>query len=246
MDSSFETIEKGQPLEDLFQNGLGENVHPLNAIFPIFEVKNGNLWVSSGTGFFVLHNNPYFATAKHNLTDNEGVVLPHLAAIQCVRNGSKFEYFPRRIRDIKPHPNADIAIGLLGESLIDRKPAPDTNEAFLITGRHPTKEERIATFAIPKPIVNCKSSEVIDIEFAPRLMYGNIQAYLPTGRPSLGGECYQTSMGFEGGASGGPVFGTDERVFGINSRAFELNSDHDGLPAISWVSSVRAIADLLE
>lgn len=246
MDHEVITIQPGRQIEELFQNGLGEEVHPFNAIFPIFEIVSESEWKSSGTGFFVLPESGIFATAKHNLVNKDERVIEHLVGIQCTRIGSEFNYYPRLIQNIRLHPVADVALGALTQSLYKNHQVPETNEAFLISSSQPVEQDRIATYAIPKPRVFLNQNGRIELEFAPRLMYGEIQRHLPDGRDrSLQGNCFETSMGFEGGASGGPVFCSNEMVFAVNSQGrsyFDSWISRVGGPELGRWESKRLIA----
>lgn len=232
-----EVLEEGNPIEDLFRNGGGKPTHPIYGIFLIASKDTTASW-EPGTGFFISQNG-LFATARHVLTDKFGNLLDSLFGIQVLRNEGKA--FARNIVNVKLHDKADVAIGFL-------EPSPEqlvhqfiSNTAFMIISSAPTKGDKIATFAIPKPSRNDLSNGKIEVLLAPRIFWGEIEEHHPTGRDSvlLPGNCYQTSIDIQGGCSGGPVFFGDGKVFGINSSAQDTEP-----PPISYVSSITDILDL--
>ena len=228
-----ERVQDGVPLEQLFVNGKGEHVHPVNSIILIVQKNVTNIWTPLGTGFFISPNG-LFVTAKHVLVDNDGKLLDSLAALQIFRREEKTLVRDIVQVDLHPYEKNDVAIGLLKNN----NQSPILNDALFITDRDPQKNERIATYSIPKPAAIDLNDGKFEIQFAPRIIWGEIEEHYPLGRDDSGtfGNCFQTSIHLEGGCSGGPVFLSDGSVFGINSKGFAF--------PVSFISSITNIFDL--
>jgi hypothetical protein len=96
----------------------------------------------------------------------------------------------------------------------------------------------ITTFAYPRhENVRTDAGQILNV--MPSFYDGNIVEYLPNGRDRvlLRGPCYRTTIKIHHGASGGPVFSSDGRVFALNSTGFDGTDD-------SYISDVRGILDL--
>ena len=130
------------------------------------------------------------------------------------------------------HPIADVGVGKLADAYDPDGDQPRCKQLVLTT-REPEIGEWVFTYAYPHTVEN--QSHLL---LSPRYYSGKLMERYPEGRDRamLPGPCWRTSMVISGGASGGPVFGRDGRVFGINSTGMEET-------ALSWVSR---IADLLE
>lgn len=233
-----EVLEQGLALEELFVNGSGQVAHPVNAVFPIFQFVPNEPWIPLGTGFFIASNG-LFVTAKHVLTDREsGELLDELVGIHVLRDRGLFGF--RRIVGVQLHNSADVAVGFLEDSQSLKTGVQTINHSLLLTKRIPQANDKVVTFAIPKPTAGWVEGGMIELTFAPRLIQGVIEEHYPDGRDRIlmPSHCFQTSMELQGGASGGPVFFGDGFVFGVNSTGF------DGTP-VSFVSSITDILSLL-
>jgi len=245
---SVSTLEPGNPLEEAFRDGAGNPAHPIEAIFPIFQAREGELWIPLGTGFFISQNG-VFATARHVLTDNYGVLLNSLVGVQIIRLSGRTVVLPRRIIQADLHGKADVAVGMLENPLLDTTGRQILNSAFMLTDKIPAIGNQAVTYAIPQPKAVPGTDRKFELQFVPRLIYGEVQEYFSSGRDqNLPGKCYQTSLELKGGASGGPVFFGDGRVFSVNSTGFDFpllaeNETGDDTP-VSYVSSINDIFDL--
>jgi hypothetical protein len=96
----------------------------------------------------------------------------------------------------------------------------------------------ITTFAYPRYENRMTESGQI-FNVLPSIYDGKIIEHFPTGRDRvmLPGPCYRTNMAIHHGASGGPVFSSDGRVFALNSTGVDGTED-------SYVSSIDGILDL--
>jgi hypothetical protein len=231
-----EILEEGIPLEHLFSNGSGQPAHPLYGIFLITSKDETAIW-EPGTGFLISENG-LFATAKHVLTDSYGYVLDSLIGIQVFRNEGIV--LVSDIVDVQPHDKADVAIGFLKYSSPQQSAL---NSVFELTSSAPPIDEKIATYAMPRPDRAMLNSGRIEMPITPLINYGNVIEHFPTGRDSVmvPGNSYRTSLTIHGGCSGGPVFWGDGRVFGINSMG--MGEWEDSSPE-GYVSSITDILDL--
>lgn len=227
-----ETLEKGIAPDEVFRNGAGKPANPSECIFPIFQPNEAGLWKGLGTGFFISPNG-FFASAKHVLADDEGHLLSPLVGVQIMPRGERPQCRIRSITHVTLHESADLAVGFL--EFEGRK-----NSAFQLTERLPKKGDRVATFTISKLGVVALEGRKFELQFAPKIIYSELQEHWPTGRDKtfLPNHSFQSGMFYEGGASGGPVFFGDGEVFAINSTSSE------GETPYSCHSSVTDLLDM--
>jgi S1-C subfamily serine protease len=229
--TTVETLRDGNLFDKRFRNGAGKPANPTECIFPIFQQNDSGLWKPLGTGFFIATNG-FFATAKHVLMDDDGRLLPGLVGLQIMPRGERPPVRIRAIIHVTVHESADLAVGFLEYEGKD-------NSAFHLTERLPLKGDTVVTFAISKLGVVPLEGRSFELQFAPELIYSELEEHWPTGRDRtfLPNNCFQSGMSCEGGNSGGPVFFGEGDVFAINSTGSE------GHQPYSFHSSVT---DLLE
>jgi S1-C subfamily serine protease len=227
-----ETVQDGKPFDDQFRDGAGNPANPAQCIFPIFQQNNLGLWKPLGTGFFI-SSNGFFATAKHVLTDDRGLLLPALVGIQIMPRGEIPRIRIRQIIKATLHETADLAVGFLAFHGQD-------NTAFYLTERLPTKGDTISTFTISRLGVVALEGRKFELQFAPELIYSELEEHWPIGRDRvfLPNNCFQSAMSCEGGNSGGPVFFGNGDVFAINSTGSQ------GEKPYSFHSSVTDLLDM--
>jgi len=209
---------------------------PSEAVFPIFAAERTGRLRAVGTGFFI--TNPcVFATAAHvvdEALDSKGSVARSLFMGHLLPAG-KIQF--RRIVQCTSHLIADVAIGVV-EPMAHRVSGDHLGNKFFPLANRPSFPGEIAlTYAFPKTIVGDEEKQDIDME--PGFFEGRTVEYFPNGRDSvlMRGPCYRTSIALHGGASGGPVFNSDGRVFAINSTGYDDES-------LSFVSCVSSLGDL--
>lgn len=220
------------------RTGDGAAADPGSAIFPIMK-DNGENYELIGTGFFI-STNGVFATAKHVLKDVIGRNNEQLAPIFMVH------FLPENTAVLRPilrcclHDQADVAVGVVAPMVHGTTKGPLRSKAVSLTRQLPQIGDRCSTYAYPNTVVHPPAS----IHFFPAFYMGAITESYPTGRDRfiLPAPCFQTSMTIHGGASGGPVFGPDGKVFGINSTGVKGES---GIEAISFVSRVVDLLPLV-
>lgn len=233
--ATVETLQKRTTFDDLFRDGAGNPADPSECIFPIFQQNDPGIWKPLGTGFFISPNG-LFATAKHVLTDDKGMLRPALVGVQIMPRGERPRNRIRAIINVTLHESADLAVGFLESEGRD-------NNAFHLTERLPRKGDTIVTVAISRLGVIALEGRSFELQFAPELIYGELEEHWPTGRDRifLPHNCFQSGISCEGGNSGGPVFfGGDGEgdVFGINSTGSE------GEQPYSCHSSVTELLDM--
>jgi len=228
----IETLQAGQPFDHEFRDGAGNPANPSECIFPIFQQNDSGLWKPLGTGFFTSQNG-FFATAKHVLTDSQGFLLPALVGVQIMPRSETPRNRIRPIINVTLHESADLAVGFLAYQGRD-------NSAFHLTERLPKKDDTVATFAISRLGVVALEGRSFELQFAPELVYSELEQHWPTGRDRvfLPNNCFQSAMSCEGGNSGGPVFFGEGDVFAINSTGSQ------GEQPYSFHSSVTDLLDM--
>jgi hypothetical protein len=209
--ATVDTLQEGKLLDDVFRDGEGKPANPAECIFPIFQQNDLGPWKPLGTGFFISQNG-FFATARHVIDDDHGRVLPALVGVQIMPRGERPQIRIRSIINVTLHESADLAVGFLAFE-------GQFNPAFHLTERLPSKGDTVATFAISKLAAVVLGGRKFELQFAPEMIYGEIEDHWPTGRDRtfLTNNSFQTGMSCEGGNSGGPVFFGEGDVFAINS-----------------------------
>lgn len=204
-----------------FEDETGTPIVGGAAIIPLLELTEDHKYRRIGTGFFITSSG-VFATAKHVL----------LSSHECGRPIFTWQVIPPNEWHIRPvlqfsyHDTADVAIGVSCPSIHE-----ETGESLLdvrvrLTTRLHMPGDLVATYAYPNTIVQSTETGQI-LSFNPEFYEGRIVEYFPNGRDRvmLPGPCYRTDMVIHHGASGGPVAGPSERVFGINSTGFDGTDD---------------------
>jgi hypothetical protein len=224
------------PIESAFCDDLGRPADGSMGVFPIISRFNNPPWKPVATGFFI-HNNGFFSTAKHVLTDSRGQVLPDLAGVQLLRSENRVVI--REIRSVALHPIADVAVGFLSDTKFDHFGEVTTNKIFGLTRKIPAVGARVVTFAFPESESVVLENGVFKMAFSTDMAMGEVEEYHENGRDSvlLPGRCYRVGMNVKFGASGGPVAFSHGYVFGINSTGV------DGMMC-GYVSSVLDILDV--
>jgi hypothetical protein len=230
--TTVETLRDGKLFDERFRNGAGKPANPAECIFPIFQQNDSGLWKPLGTGFFIATNG-FFATAKHVLIDDDGMLLPGLVGLQIMPRGERPRVRLRAIIHVTLHDSADLAVGFLAYEGKD-------NSAFQLTERLPHKGDTVVTFAISRLGVVALEGSSFELQFAPEIIYNKLEEHWPTGRDKtfLPNNCFQSGMLCEAGNSGGPVFFGEGDVFAINSTSSE------GEQPYSFHSSVTELLDM--
>ncbi len=236
------TDDKPSPLPGEAESGSyralhadGTNARMDEAVFPILRQLSSGIWQLIGTGFFITTNG-IFATAKHvllDVIDDRGKQINPISLIQFLP-GNK--YMIRPIVRCMTHGYADVAVGIAARGKNINDGSELLNKCLVLSTR-PTRH--ICTYAYPKTIVKFESPNQ-EIHFYPTFYDGELEDYHPNGRDRvvLPGPCYRTNIVLHGGASGGPVFSHNGRVFGINSTG--MGAD---LP-VSFISRINELLPL--
>ena len=217
-------------------DGNRNEINPSKAIFPILKENSLGNFHLIGTGFFITDNG-IFVTAKHvllDVIDKNGEQTHPIFLIQFLGDG----YIKRPILRCTSHEVADITVGISAPINHNRSGLPLKNKLLELTPNIPRIGQDICTYAYPNNVI--KHGEIQEIHLYPDFYNGSIQEIHLKGRDSviLPGPCVQTSMCVHGGASGGPVFDSSGKVFGVNSTGFE---DDD----LSYITPIHTIESLL-
>lgn len=220
-----------------FRDGSGKQADAQDSVFPILRQRPTAQWEVVGTGFFITKTG-IFVTAKHVLeavferkgNQTHAPALVHLlASDQCLI---------RPILRAAMHPTADLAVGVAAPMKHNPTGESLANQRLTLTDLQPRMGTPVATYAYPNATVSIGTG-VQRIELWPAFYEGEVLEYYPNGRDNvlLPRPCYHTSIFLHGGASGGPVFGTDGRVFAVNSTGFQNERT-------SFVSAIQDILSL--
>ena len=207
-----------------------------HAIFPIVTQRDDGTFEPIGTGFFVAQNG-IFITAAHVVTavlDSAGHATGPFGLFQFLADG---QYYVRPIHRATRHLVAGVAVGVAVPMHHNSSGAPMPNKVLTLAAAPPRLGSSVCTYAYPKTTVVGGKPQTV--HFEPAYFDGSLLEHFPQGRDKiiLPGPCFRTSMVIHGGASGGPVIGSNGAVFAVNSTGFE---DDD----VSYVSCVSAAMDL--
>ncbi|EGQ7967254.1 trypsin-like peptidase domain-containing protein, partial [Vibrio vulnificus] len=200
-------------------------------IFPIFRLDKSNRYFLVGTGFYIAGDG-IFVTAKHVVEE-------------VVDNGDELKVFHmegenwvmRKMAFYTPHPEADIAVGVLERLMFKTSGTYLENKYSVISVNKPEINDRLYTYTYPKTEIKYEEKQQINI--VPTQYDGLVTDCFPDGRDRvmLPSACYQLAMGIVGGASGGPVFDASGKVVAINSTSYENDN-------ITFVSCIQDLMPL--
>lgn len=225
-----------------FVSGAGEKVQGWEPIFPICSFDHRGEIECFGTGFFISVYG-IFVTAAHiiqeildedyqQLTLDDGEPVAGLFILQFIPPNTMIR---RKITMGTCHKKEDVAVGVVEQIQDKRTDQLLRNKIITLTTRMPNIGDEIWTWAYPNSIHEFDGKQG-SIYIEPKLYAGVIEENFSEGK-GWGGRCYQTNLGIEGSASGGPVFGSDGRAFALNSGAM-AGTD------LAYVSHLQSIGGL--
>lgn len=217
----------------------GDVADPTLAVFPIVRYDPQSRMHLLGTGFFITTNG-IFVTARHVLLepfDQRGRQKYPIGILQFIKGST---YLQRPILRCTSHPRADVTVGVAAPMNRAGDGEPLSNPILTLTLIRPNLGARVVTYAYPKHSNIVLPDGTQSIQVWPTYYDGEVTEYFPAGRDRalLPAPCYQTSICVHGGASGGPVFCSSGRVFGVNSTGI-------GGTDVSFVSRIDDIFGLL-
>lgn len=218
-----------------FETGTGERVQGWEAVVPILRVDEPLRLTCIGTGFFI-HTGGILVTAAHVVRDVIGSHGNPTASLMALQYVHPSQFIRRFIIKASIHTVEDVAV--IGLHTLHRNGAPVRNKVLVLTSRLPETGDLVSTWAFPKSTHEHTGNRGAVSIFA-KLYDGEVLKEYSNGpdRVVLPGRCYETTLGIEGGASGGPVFDEHGHVFAINSTGI------DGTD-IGYVSHIQSIGGL--
>lgn len=217
----------------MFKDNFGNDVNAIQLAFPILRKNPDETFTSVGTGFFV-HPAGGFVTAKHCLYDGE----QYDDQCYAVQSISATQHLIRKIQYFKPHPTADIGVGMLRGQLKDSVTGNvKLMPSFPIAAQPINIEDEISTLGYPRMKINQNQVGTFPCD----KFIGKIKEHFPNGTAWLKDDCYMTSMHMPSGASGGPAL-RGNTIIGVNSTSFSL-ADID--EPISFITPISKVFDLV-
>ena len=219
----------------IYSNGI--EFRNEQGIFPIMVFQSDHQkFRSIGTSFFI-NGKGVFVTARHvfeNELHNDMIfVMQHLSDNRTVN---------RVITNLCLHPNADIAVGLVGKAL-DPMTAKEVKYEIAPNWRISFKKiengSKLMSFGYPRAN-EITNANLTTFEFRGRWAEGSVNDFHPDGISRLKNKCYQANMAIDSGCSGGPVF-NDGWVVGINSTSFDISPEETPL---SFITPIDYVLDL--
>ncbi|WP_332737583.1 S1 family peptidase [Flavihumibacter sp.] len=222
----------------MLTNNLGQTIAHNQAIFPLIAyVKRTPNFICVGTAFFI-NPNGWFVTAKHVLYDNNNNIFSMIMGVQTLSNKN---LVLRPITHLSIHPQADIALGKLGQARDEKAQETDFEMAhiFKMSMKPLEINDKIAAYGYPRTSREFTHPH-ISFNFTGNWTTGLVQSFLPEGSPIVRNRCYQTSMFIDSGSSGGPVF-RNNCVVGVNSSGMDLE---EGSEPLSFITPIDFLLDL--
>lgn len=214
----------------------GQFIDPHTCIFPILkEMPDGSARLV-GTGFFITMLG-HFVTAKHVIFDvydiDNNVQKAPLHAVHFVKGSS---VLVRDITEISYHNVSDIAVGKMDYHVINATGRPLTNHVPTFTTEIPPLGSSVVTYAYPESDADFRRGELS--AFRPSFYSGKMLSHSDEARDRVmvSWPHIETSINVLGGASGGPVFDENGRIFGINCVG--------GIKDLSYMARVRELLEL--
>lgn len=216
-----------------FTNSKLETSEHTTAVVPLVsEDKQLNKIFLIGTAFYI-SNSGILITAKHNLFDRKGELFDNLGVYHFLPDN---HYILRPVRKLTYSNDYDIAY-LLPEQIIHKGTEIVSSNSLVLTDSFPETDDQLATYGYP-------SSRLDELEahFIAEFYLGKCREYHPEGAALLKTPCFQTTIHIKSGASGGPVFDKNGRVFAICSTGFEFG---DGGENVSFVTPIAPSLNLV-
>ncbi len=189
-------------------------------VFPILRKYEDGKRTIIGTAFFISRTG-IFVTAKHVLHDalnKNGALKYSIVAFNFYGNNN---YMERPILRWSYNTVSDVAIGVLGD-MRNKKNEPFLNKIVKLTTKIPPMNSVITTWAYPKTTYEIEDN-IYTIKLSPEFYSGEVVEHFPNGRDRsfVNYPCFCGTINVLSGASGGPVFDHEGRVFAINSTGYE-------------------------
>ena len=217
-----------------FTTEAGEGVQGQETIVPIIIVgSNPRELTCIGTGFFIAASG-ILATAAHVFAGVEDLEAQGKGIVTlCFAPPNRLMLCP--IQQVTLHTRADVAIAAVQ---MREDSTPLRNRCLPLTKETPAVGSVVFTWAYPLAITSVRGTQAT-LPIDPVLYRGRIRCEYREGRDAgmLPGPCYETDLAFENGASGGPVFDEQGRVFAVNSTGI-------GGTDIAYVSHIQSIGGL--
>ncbi len=210
-----------------FRNSKNETSEHTSAIVPLIsEDKKHNKLFFIGTAFYI-SNLGILITAKHNLFDKNDKLFDNLGVYHFLPAN---QYILRPIRKLTYSNDYDIAY-LLPEEIKYKGTELVLSQSLVLTDSTPEPGEQLGTYGYP----NSKMDNY-RADFNPKFYKGNCTEFHPNGFSILKSPCYQTTILIKGGASGGPVFDKNGKVFAICSTGYDLIEGEENISFVTPIS----------
>jgi S1-C subfamily serine protease len=214
----------------LFKTKSNKTSEKTDAVVPLITTEsNTNRFMFLGTAFYI-SNSGILLTAKHCLF-NKDALFTNLGVIHFLPDN---KYILRPIKKITISNEYDIAY-LLPETIFNSNNELIGSDALVITNSSPKIGDQLGAYAYP----DSKRKEN-KIDFISSFYLGECKEFHKEGFSLLKSPCYQTSIHIKCGASGGPVFDRNGKVFGVCSTGYDLGTMEE---PISFVTPIGPTLD---
>lgn len=178
-----------------------------------------------GTAFYISQTG-ILLTAKHNLFNRQGEQFNNLGVFHLLPDQ---KFILRPVLKVAYNSEYDIAYLLPSAIFVDETTILGS-DAVVLSDTIPELGDQLGTYAYPNSIMKDAVGEV-----NPTFYLGDCTEFHPNGFGLLKNPCIQTTIHIKSGASGGPVFDKNGRVFAVCSTGFDLV---EGEEPISFVTPI--------
>ena len=224
---------------------LGQEV-----VLPILRYDDDGKVTCIGTGFYISRHG-IIATAAHvvmDILDSDYNQVMNASGeprsgIFTFQFSTPNDVITRLLVRGACHKKADVAVAIVETDPKKSTAHIEQNESLPLTTYVPQPDEEISTWAYPNVTTELKiadSSRTSSLFVRPKHYEGKLKREFRFGRDQviMPGPCYETNLGIEGGASGGPVFDKYGHVFAINSSGIQGTD-------VAHVSHIQSIGGLV-
>jgi S1-C subfamily serine protease len=221
----------------MIRNSNGRLIANEEAIFPIITFIDRTGFHGLGTGFFI-NEHGGFLTAKHVFIEPNGEHVPRLYGVQTLNTG---ERIVRELRYLYPHPEADIAHGMLGRVVNNNGEyrLPPLAETLAITLDAVGVTDTVNTYGYPIQNVEDPQMTMVTMGFQGITSEGRVLQYCSEGSLRTRNACYETTLVTQSGHSGGPVI-RNNIVIGVNSSSYQGDTPSYFTPLNPFILDLQA------
>jgi V8-like Glu-specific endopeptidase len=202
-----------------FVNSNLEKIDYVSAIVPLItKEKYTQKIIFIGTAFYISKGG-ILITARHNLFYEEGKLFDSLAIIHFTNNQ---EFVIRQIHNATHSESYDIAYLVPWMKLTNK--GMSSAQSLTLTNYTPEVNDQLGLYGYPDTRLSNYADTTI-VDFSPKFYLGSCTDFHRNGFGILKNPCFQTNIKIKSGASGGPIFDKNGKVFAVASTGYDLDNE---------------------